>query len=1269
MAVAELPLTVAPRLSPIERQWQELMWLRGWGAVLGVAAGGLAAVLIADTVFNLPSVIRAAGLGLIGLLTVVAIGFRLVRPWWRGMTLADAADWIERAHPELQERLRTCLDLEQTISSGPASRAATLMRRQVRKETVSLLESVETDDALPPERAFRAFGLGLLALAVLIAPFGVWTTGYGLSWQRTFNPWGNHGWGRSWLVAGDPGDQVHPRGRDLTVFATGVHRRHADRVPEQLTLHWRPLGTSEWDERRLLPDETTPKFAAVIPRLSADTEWYVTGPASASPRYRVTVVDPPEITQFTADVDPLPYTGQPSQHADVLSELSAPIGSVLRLQVAFDRPVTAVELQWPALGAAPGARGAASTAVSTVNGILSSDQRTATIRVRAERSGPFHLIYHGEQGLTVNDEPRRLVVVPDEPPHVAFIGGASVTVRPDDRFDLSISARDDFGLGKAEWQLTVSDKDVRTTSLPITPRTPDGWTWKPTVDVAALGLNNGQAVTLRARVADNREWPSPQEVWSTPQVIVISQSAPSAAERALMQQTNDARHDLQELLRELAAHREQLRDVHQKTAAATVKQRDAEQDARLAELETKQQDLTEQLKNWMTDLPESGPWQPIRAAAQDALDDELAKANTELQQGREADPREQIEHLSRALDDLAAAQRELQRLDDAIRALGNLGPELGELAQLANEADRLAEKLDGQPQAMPEQREQAEQLQRDLERVIEDRPELQAAIQQAQRDRAAANARQAEQLAKQQRQLADAIQAQSPEQGDAESRPADANQPTNGPMPPASAEFTAGKSATERLQQTADQAVQVAESLLNELGPDAPPVEKAVQAARDLAAASQAAEQGQLAQAQEQAKQAQASLEEAAKDFPPAASHTPVAKETQQLADQTKDLNQQLEPIANSPDAQRGSQAATQQQLAEATQSISQPQAQGQPPTPGQQSLAAAQQAMQETQAALQAGDSQQAAKDAQEAAQALEQAAQQLPSQTKDNKPTDLTVPSAAGEALSAAEQNLQAAQQRLQEAAKPSDPMPSTEQPQQGQPQQQPMVQRPAEQQPSSESQSGQPSGQQSGQQQSGQQQSVQQSGQQSAQQSGQQSGQQSQSQQEQGQGQQGPGQQGQPGQEGQRQRPGSQPGGQPSSQSPPGQSAQPGTLSTSMAANDLRQAGNALRHAVDQLTGQPKAPSHVAKPQTGTFQAPSGQAQESDRPAESILSGGPASLEKLEQKLQAATQRNWGRLPGKLQTEILEGGQLPSHPEYARQIQKYFQTIAQPVSDDMP
>jgi hypothetical protein len=99
---------------------------------------------------------------------------------------------------------------------------------------------------------------------------------------------------------------------------------------------------------------------------------------------------------------------------------------------------------------------------------------------------------------------------------------------------------------------------------------------------------------------------------------------------------------------------------------------------------------------------------------------------------------------------------------------------------------------------------------------------------------------------------------------------------------------------------------------------------------------------------------------------------------------------------------------------------------------------------------------------------------------------------------------------------------------------------------------------------------------------------------------------------------------------------------------------------------MSGQPKSPTRTARPPTGTFAAPSQNAEGSDQPAELALPSGPASLERLEQKLQAASLRNWGRLSGKMQTDILEGGQLPAHPEYARQIQKYFQTIAQPAAE---
>lgn len=44
--------------------------------------------------------------------------------------------------------------------------------------------------------------------------------------------------------------------------------------------------------------------------------------------------------------------------------------------------------------------------------------------------------------------------------------------------------------------------------------------------------------------------------------------------------------------------------------------------------------------------------------------------------------------------------------------------------------------------------------------------------------------------------------------------------------------------------------------------------------------------------------------------------------------------------------------------------------------------------------------------------------------------------------------------------------------------------------------------------------------------------------------------------------------------------------------------------------------------------------------------------------------AGMRNWGRLPKNLQTEIRQGSAKKPHPEYTRQIKRYFEKIAQPA-----
>ena len=59
--------------------------------------------------------------------------------------------------------------------------------------------------------------------------------------------------------------------------------------------------------------------------------------------------------------------------------------------------------------------------------------------------------------------------------------------------------------------------------------------------------------------------------------------------------------------------------------------------------------------------------------------------------------------------------------------------------------------------------------------------------------------------------------------------------------------------------------------------------------------------------------------------------------------------------------------------------------------------------------------------------------------------------------------------------------------------------------------------------------------------------------------------------------------------------------------------------------------------------------------------------ADLKQLDTELKKQAQRNWGRLPGQLRSEILQGANKKPRPEYAKQIKSYFEEIAKPATKD--
>ncbi len=1204
MATVEAVPMVADRLHPVERQWRDLVWLRGIGSVLLGAGAPLSLWLLLDLFVNLPPAVRLLGLVTTLSLAMLQVWRRLVMPLWQGIEPADVATLLEQAEPRLQERLLTCLELEQ--ADPPASRAGRLMQRQIRKEAFTLLDELDVSTALPSDRAQSTLGRGLLLVAVVIAPFAIWMSGYGLAWQRLSAPLGNWGWGRDLRIEAESGDRVVSRGSDASIQVTVTPRRGGVTIPDQLTLAWRASGDSAWDERRLPWSASDKAFVGTLPRLTTDTEFLVTAPAAESPRYAIRVVDPPRLVSLTAAVDPPAYTGETSQQSEVSAELQTVAGSRVRWRAVFDRAVAAVEVDWPK-PQKPSANGPAVNSSQTLDFTLPRESMAtsspghnelAVAQLTAEASGMFVIRWRSPEGFVVEEPPRRLVVIPDQPPQVRLEGPATVTVQPDERHRLQISASDDYGFTFAELHAELAPGERQVITLPRDPQGARQYDWPWIVDLQELGVKHGQAISLRVRVVDNCEVPAPQERWSDAQVIVVSTSAPAAETRELANQTQSAREDLKQLMRDFAEQRQELREVHQKTAAAAVRQKDAEQEERLQKLQARQEELTAAFEDWQASLPASGAWDDIQKSAQELRDDQLTKAQAELAEALKAEPRERIEAMSQALDELAAAQRALQQLDDDIRALGNLGDELGELAKLANRSERLAESLEQAANPATGENDapvvdpaaaaaaEAEQLQQALEQLLAEQPELRDALAEFQRQQAAAASAQAEQLAQQQRDLADAMQ-----------QALNAAAPTANETDQA-ARFEQGTQLAEQARTLADSGEAFSELVAqsNAATPEArTAAAKAADQLQELAAAAQRAN---FPATNEAAVAAAGELADAQQSLP--AGDAAAREAGSGLAQDLKQLSEALQQMTPTAETQRGALAAGQQQLQHATEQMAQQTAQSLPsasdppadadtPTPAQQAAAALQAAeasMAAAQQSLQHGESGNAVQQAQSAAGQLDQAAQALATAAESDG-SGSSLPAQAGAAIADAGSSLKAGQERLQaqaqsppgqpgESGQPGQPMPGSSQPGQSLPGGASAVPQPAAGQPSNTS--------------------------------------------------------------------------DPAKVGPPGNA--PGLAAS---AAEFRTAADALRRAARSANGA--APSMAQRSRQQTPSSAAGGQEPNDAAGPSA----PGSLAAAPVRLVPGTRRNWGRLGGSLKTDLLDGGPLATHPEYSRQIQRYFETIA--------
>lgn len=788
-----LPAEIAQPLVQLERKVRLLAVLRGVAWLVTLLIVGIGAGLLLDLWLGLGESARVALLAALSVAVLGVILGGIVRPLVRSNGPAEMAAVIESAHPELNERLTSTVELLR--SDDPEShKGSRLMRQLLLQETTETVRGADLGDAVDGARAQRAGWVAVAAMFLMVLPLFYSRDGYLLLLTRFFNPWSNLERASNLYFVVDDGDRTVARGTDVSILAEPRWRLGEQTLPSEVWLNWTNTG-GEADQRRMLWDADQKLYTATLPHVFHAFDFHVESGPAKTREYHINVVEPPSIAAFVVDVQPPAYTGLPAQRLDgAVGETTVFERSKVRFELTFNKPVAMANVEWTGMEAKPAAEQAATSLT------LAPDRKSGLLEFDAapEQAGRFALRVIDEHGLTNADEPlRALRVQLDQAPAIAFADVLDAPeARPNDVIILPVTSSDDIAVHELDLHYSVVPQGGRNTAAAegrlLGVKQVD-YSFKLdlaklTTDLGAeFKLQNNDRLRIRVRAADERPVPGPNESWTDERTITIRNDAEPYGFEAIAQTREQWREMLQSIREELEQNRREVRDLEQEATADAQQQANFDQNEALAPLAAQQREQATRLEQLAALLATSPLFGNLTESAQGVAEEELVAAPQALDAAAAAETPQKPEQLQASAKQLDSAIEKLGALEQGFEKIADLERDLAEIQRLAERAQNLAEDavaLDeartNPPADLPPEREQSRQaelererqelaaehedLQGDLSDLLERRPEILDAAREQQFDRLRELARQALELAQPQDQLAEQFQQEAQQQ-------------------------------------------------------------------------------------------------------------------------------------------------------------------------------------------------------------------------------------------------------------------------------------------------------------------------------------------------------------------------------------------------------------------------------------------------------------------------------------------------------------------------
>ena len=396
-------------------------------------------------------------------------------------------------------------------------------------------------------------------------------------------------------------------------------------------------------------------------------------------------------------------------------------------------------------------------------GVMGADKTSATFAFQADRPGRFVLHAVDEFGLDNPKEPIRSIDLRfDQPPTIDFADANDQgTAKPDEIIEVPVFATDDVGIAAMELHIKTfpEGKVLKTIAVEPDRLGTQELAEAFTISLAEFGLLPNDVISLRARAADERAVPGPNETWTPERLVRIQQDSLPYGFEAIASEREEWKNHLEQLKDEVIANRTEIQDMQKSVDQAQKENKPFDSDSqvpRLTQVQKEIADRSEQLAATFANHPLFEKLAPT--LEQVAKDDVNPAADKTREVSQTPDLAAKGEALKQATSELNEAEAKLTQLQVAFEKQAALERDLFELQRLANRTEQLAtdtEKYEDQrdaaetpeaertpdsPQPLTplEQQTKRDQLlhqhqnlSQDLNQLLNKRPELLTAAQEA----------------------------------------------------------------------------------------------------------------------------------------------------------------------------------------------------------------------------------------------------------------------------------------------------------------------------------------------------------------------------------------------------------------------------------------------------------------------------------------------------------------------------------------------------------